>query len=63
MNAPARSYRDHLAKRGYEPLQIVRTEKAPGDKVLGSWCRPVASVGTGGMLHDAQGRFVGKVVR
>lgn len=55
-----RSYRDYLAGRGIEPLAIERTEKAPGDLVLSSWCRPVASVGASMMLHDPKGRFVGK---
>lgn len=55
-----RSYRDYLAQRGRQPLVIERTEKAPGDIVLRSWCRPVASVGASMMLHDAQGRFVGR---
>ena len=60
VSTPPRSYRDYLSQRGLSPLQIERTEKAPGHIVLVSWCRPTASVGASGMLHDDRGRFVGK---
>ncbi len=38
------SYRDHLARKGIQPLVIERTQKQPGDKVLQSWSRPVQEV-------------------
>lgn len=56
----ARSYRDYLSQRGLSPLSIERTPKAPGDLVLTTWARPADRVGTGGMLHDRRGRFVGR---
>lgn len=38
------TYRDHLARRGIQPVRIERTVKKPGDVVLQSWARPVQIV-------------------
>lgn len=35
------SYRDFLARKGYQPLHIERTQKRAGDVVLHSWALPV----------------------
>lgn len=34
------SYRDVLARKGYQPIHIERTQKRGGDVVLHSWARP-----------------------
>lgn len=35
------SYRDHLARKGIQPLQIERTIKRGEDIILRSWSAPV----------------------
>lgn len=51
------SYRDVLARKGYQPIQIERTEKLGGDVVLRSWAAPVEHVPGWVRRRDAAGRF------
>ncbi len=44
INTPPRSYRDYLAKRGYEPIHITRANKRGGHLVLGNSTQPVSVV-------------------
>lgn len=54
------SYRDYLARRHIQPLQIERTPKFGGDVVLDSWARPVSTVPAHVRPHGERGRFVGR---
>ncbi len=49
------SYKDHLARKGLEPLHIHRTVKRGGDLILGNAVMPLR-VAPGG-----KGRFAGYV--
>lgn len=47
------TYRDHLARKGIQPLKIERTMKRGQDLVLSSSCKPVI------VVAGRKGQFAG----
>lgn len=54
------TYREVLARRGIMPMRVEESQKAHGDLVLDSWCRPVRVYGsTGSGAGEQTTRAVG----